>query len=496
MNEWFVATAPTLAASLWPPPKQGLGESSPGGAQNMPPDRNTAPVTTRRPDQASLATPNVHRSLKSDCSSIEPRDFYLFFNPSLLHPWRFPSPCCFPTPESNLHPRSQTPEPRVTSPRTEVTPEPRVHQGPSPNANRLQSAQLMATKSECPDNINRPVPAYGFKRATREMEEKKSGGRKGRILTQLMAMSLSVPDNIAVQCFTILYDTLSPELHTQTLKAFFKPALSTYHKVNLDEKSHINNWGLTGVAGLPEDGVDFNLHEKTHINNWGLTGVAGLHEDGVYLDEKSHINNWGLTGVACLPEDGVDVNLDEKSHINNWDLTGVAGLPEDGVLDLSKLGLPELSMRVRTGRNLKAFPLPASMTKDDRVAMEAQMGKVFSTLIDNPDFGGEYVLHHAQATPNFVDEEPDMSVDPYLTRRLSGDWPYGEAAISRYEQFNHLVARIPPADHVLQKGVILNTTRFAFPRLSSSTSRYRFLAKLKRLRMVVGQLLPCLPSAA
>jgi hypothetical protein len=50
--------------------------------------------------------------------------------------------------------------------------------------------------------------------------------------------------------------------------------------------------------------------------------------------------------------------LDEKKHINNWSLEGVEGLPEDGILDFSKLGLPALSMRVRTGRNLNKYPLP------------------------------------------------------------------------------------------------------------------------------------------
>lgn len=51
------------------------------------------------------------------------------------------------------------------------------------------------------------------------------------------------------------------------------------------------------------------------------------------------------------------VPVDAK-HANSWDLTGVSGLPADGQLDLEKLGLPELSMRVRVGRNLKGFPLP------------------------------------------------------------------------------------------------------------------------------------------
>ena len=40
-------------------------------------------------------------------------------------------------------------------------------------------------------------------------------------------------------------------------------------------------------------------------------------------------------------------------HENDWSLDGVAGLPDGGKLDLTALGLPTLSMRVRTGRNLK-----------------------------------------------------------------------------------------------------------------------------------------------
>lgn len=56
------------------------------------------------------------------------------------------------------------------------------------------------------------------------------------------------------------------------------------------------------------------------------------------------------------------VDLNVKKHKNDWSLKGVKGLPEDGILDLTKLGLPALSMRVRTGRNLNKYPLPASMS--------------------------------------------------------------------------------------------------------------------------------------
>jgi len=64
------------------------------------------------------------------------------------------------------------------------------------------------------------------------------------------------------------------------------------------------------------------------------------------------------------------VNLDKVKHINNWSLSGVAGLPADGKLDLTKLGLPELSMRVRTGRNLRKYKLPGGMSKQDRISLE------------------------------------------------------------------------------------------------------------------------------
>ena len=34
---------------------------------------------------------------------------------------------------------------------------------------------------------------------------------------------------------------------------FFRLALSLYHKVDLNKKSHVNNWNLKGVVGLPAE---------------------------------------------------------------------------------------------------------------------------------------------------------------------------------------------------------------------------------------------------
>lgn len=121
---------------------------------------------------------------------------------------------------------------------------------------------------------------------------------------------------------------------------------------------------------------------------------------------------------ACLPSDYDDlkpffnkalelyhkVNLSEKKHENNWSLEGIEGLPEGGKLDLEALGLPPLSMRVRTGRNLKKYPLPASMSKEERVNMEKELKSVFEALIAKEEFGGKYV----SITPgheNFINDD-------------------------------------------------------------------------------------------
>ncbi|MFN9905468.1 MAG: hypothetical protein ACK56F_04995 [bacterium] len=46
-------------------------------------------------------------------------------------------------------------------------------------------------------------------------------------------------------------------------------------------------------------------------------------------------------------------------------------------MDLAKLGLPPISMRVRTGRNLNKYPLPGDMSKSDRVNMENDLLSVW-----------------------------------------------------------------------------------------------------------------------
>jgi len=134
---------------------------------------------------------------------------------------------------------------------------------------------------------------------------------------------------------------------------------------------------------------------------------------------------------------------------------------------------------VRTGRNLRKFPLPGSMTKDDRLNMEKAMMKVFERLIEDPDFGGRYVSI-SPGHPNLIDQKEyqklvddhimfkDMADDPYLNSAgISGDWPFGRGCyISADRGF---IIWVGEEDHLrimaMQKGTMLNVV---FDRLKAA----------------------------
>jgi hypothetical protein len=126
-------------------------------------------------------------------------------------------------------------------------------------------------------------------------------------------------------------------------------------------------------------------------------------------------------------------------HVTDWDASDVG---ENGVLDVTKLGLPELSMRVRVGRNLASFNLPGSMDQAERIRFEKTMLKAFEKLVDDPEYGGNiYSLspdHGDGPNPNLISDKKynelvkahvmfkDMDADPYLkSAGIASDWPYG-----------------------------------------------------------------------
>ena len=191
----------------------------------------------------------------------------------------------------------------------------------------------------------------------------------------------------------------------------------------------------------------------------------------------------GMGCYACQPEDYDRFKpffskalakyhkvAEDAKHVNDWSLDGVEGLPEGGVLDIAALGLPELSMRVRVGRNLKAFPLPGAMSQEDRCNMENFMLKAFETLIENADYGGKY-CSFTPDHPNFVDEAEyqalvdahiafkDMSADSYLlSAGIAADWPHGRGVyISEDKGF---IIWVGEEDHLrimcMEKGTVLN----------------------------------------
>ena len=192
-----------------------------------------------------------------------------------------------------------------------------------------------------------------------------------------MALKPEEPDNIAIQTFDLeYYNSLSPELQTRFLRC-------------LDSGRENPDSRMGFYANRPDDYDVFEPFKRA---------LEVYHK----------------------------VDLSKQKHVNDWNYAGVSGLPSNGVLDLSKLGLQPLSMSAHAARNLNRFPLPASMTREDRVALELEMGRVFDQLITDPAFGGRYV----SITPfhrNCIDRNQyrslansgimfqDMSVDPYLS---------------------------------------------------------------------------------
>jgi creatine kinase len=130
----------------------------------------------------------------------------------------------------------------------------------------------------------------------------------------------------------------------------------------------------------------------------------------------------------------------ESVHVTDWDASAVG---EGGVLDVTKLGLESLSMRVRVGRNLKKYNLPGMMDQAERIDFEKTMNAAFTKLIENPDFKGQvYSMSpnwgEGVENPNLITAEKydelvkahvmfkDMDADPFLkSAGISSDWPYG-----------------------------------------------------------------------
>eukprot|EP01052_Picozoa_sp_SAG31_P021679 SAG31_NODE_1688_length_7528_cov_14.515143_6_plen_991_part_01 len=234
------------------------------------------------------------------------------------------------------------------------------------------------------------------------------------------------------------------------------------------------------LAAANPDNICLNVFDADYY-----ASLSDEDKTGLRLCMNSGVENVdsGMGCYACQPSDYDKFKpffskalakyhkvAEDAKHVNDWSLEGVEGLPEGGVLDISKLGLPELSMRVRVGRNLKAFPLPGAMTQEDRCKMENFMLKAFEKLFAMPEYGGKY-CSFTPGHPNFVEEAEyqalvdahiafkDMSADSYLlSAGIAQHWPHGRGVyISDDKGF---VIWVGEEDHLrimcMKKGTVLN----------------------------------------
>ena len=277
---------------------------------------------------------------------------------------------------------------------------------------------------------------------------------------QILAVKESNPDNIMAKCFDPeFYGSLNEEMRARLLqclnsgrenpdsamgcyacqpadyddlKPFFKKALAVYHGVE-EDATHVNSWDLSEVEGLPEDGqLDLTVSTAAACSQ-----------------PTNHLHTTTAIGATHRLQS----------------LTELPMLPR-----AQALGLPELSMRVRVGRNLSNFPLPGAMSRQDRCDMEMVMMQAFETLIEMPEYGGKYISitpeHDAEVSAEEYDALvqahimfKDMSADTYLTSAgIAGDWPYGRGCyISEDKGF---IIWVGEEDHLrimcMKHGAILN----------------------------------------
>ena len=217
----------------------------------------------------------------------------------------------------------------------------------------------------------------------------------GPDMTETLALIASIkkshPDNLAMKYFDeAYYNSLAPELQERLIRCV---------RTGFENKSS----GMGCYAMAPGDYDTFNPFFDPVIRDY-----HGASADAV--------------------------------HVTDWDASAVG---DNGVLDVSKLGLDTLSMRVRVGRNLDSFNLPGAMDRAERIKFEQTIVKAFAALQANPEYGGKVYslspdLGEGEANPNLISEEKyqelvdahvmfkDMDADPYLkSAGISSDWPYG-----------------------------------------------------------------------
>ena len=248
-------------------------------------------------------------------------------------------------------------------------------------------------------------------------------------------------------------------------RPFFSKVLGEYHGVAQDAK-HVTDWSLDGVKGLPEGGVLDLTVQACFPRYFTILTLQTF----CCMVAFCHLNATCLVcPCCCMAQLQFHVVLFRTHTFTYW---GDPVQTHNAVWHTGgqALGLPELSMRVRVGRNLKEFPLPGAMTKADRINMEKKMCAAFEVLKADAKYGGGY-NSMTEGHENKIDDAEyqalvdahimfkDMAADTYLASAgIASDWPFGRGVyVSGDKEF---IIWVGEEDHLrimcMKKASVLN----------------------------------------
>lgn len=107
----------------------------------------------------------------------------------------------------------------------------------------------------------------------------------------------------------------------------------------------------------------------------------------------------------------------------------------DGMFDLNAVGITSMPVQMNCSRNISGFPLPAAMSKADRVHLERVVSSAIKRVAADGMFGGQYWSltpgHPQSVTQQSLTAllkskalfEPLVNRPDFKASGVAGDWP-------------------------------------------------------------------------